>query len=127
MNLKYGKKVMNRILSSENVLKSHNSEKIINALKYNDNNLIEKNKMHLLVESLILINTIITGKNIMSQSNVKQSGYNKLYLFKEIIEDNLIQIQLISLMKKKISNENFYATLLKEIYPFYDRNEVLQK
>ena len=90
MNLKYGKKVMNRILSSENVLKSHNSEKIINALKYIDNNLIEKNKMHLLVESLILINTIITGKNIMSQSNVKQSGYNKLYMFKEIIEDNLI-------------------------------------
>ena len=59
--------------------------------------------------------------------DVKLSGCNKLYMFKEIIEDNLIQIQLISLMKKKISNENFYATLLKEIYPFYDRNEVLQK
>ena len=48
-------------------------------------------------------------------------------MFKEIIEDNLIQILLISLIKKKISNENFYATLLKEIQPFYDRNQVLQK
>ena len=55
--------------------------------------LLLKDNMYLTVDSLIDINNIITGLNniTLRKGNVKQCGYVKMYMNKDLIEDKLYQ------------------------------------
>ena len=79
--------------------------------------------MYLIVDSLIEINSIITGSNIITlrKGNVKPYGFNKMYMGKDLIEDQLYQI-IDQFNERKITPTKFYSILLNEIHPFYDGN-----
>ena len=61
---------------------------------------------------LIEINNIITGSNIttLSKVSVKHCGFHKMYMEKDIIEDNLNQI-IDQFIEKKIIPAKFYSIL----------------
>ena len=61
---------------------------------------------------LIEINNIITGSNIttFSKVSVKHCGFDKMYMEKDIIEDNLYEI-IDQFIEKKIIPKKFYSIL----------------
>ena len=62
--------------------------------------------------------TIITGSNNMTlrKVNVRPRGYNKMCIYKDLIEDNLYQL-LDQFNERKINHIHFYFTLLNNIHP----------
>ena len=64
--------------------------------------------MYLTVDSLTDINNIITGLNniTLRKGNVKQCGYVKMYMNKDLIEDKLYQF-VDQLNEKKITHSDF--------------------
>ena len=79
--------------------------------------------MYLTVDTKIEINNIITGSNniILRKINVKPYGFDKIYMDKDLIEDNLYQL-IYQFSERKITPVKFYSILLKKIYPLNDRN-----
>ena len=79
--------------------------------------------MQLTVQSLIRINNIITGLNYITlrKVNVNLYEFNKLFMGKDLIEDNLYQI-IDQVNERNITPINFYAILINKIHPLYDRN-----
>ena len=79
--------------------------------------------MQLTVQSLIKINNIITGLNYITLRKVKVNLYEfkKLFMGKDLIEDNLYQI-MDQVNERNITLINFYAILINKIHPLYDRN-----
>ena len=66
-------------------------------------------KTFLTVDSLIDINSIITGLNNITKGkiNAKPYGYEKMYMDKDLIEYKLYQL---------------IDQLINDMYPFYDGN-----
>ena len=79
--------------------------------------------MYLTVDSLIDINSIITGsKNFtLTKVNVKPYGYDKMYMYKDLVEDKLYEL-IDQFSETKINHRDFYFALLDNIHPFYDGN-----
>ena len=79
--------------------------------------------MYLTGDSLIEINNIIISSyNItFKKVNVKPYGLDKMYMDKELIENNLYQI-IYQFNERKITSTNFYSILLNKIHLFYDGN-----
>ena len=79
--------------------------------------------MYLTGDSLIEINNIIISSyNItFKKINVKPYGLDKMYMDKELIENNLYQI-IYQFSERKITSTKFYSILLNKIHPFYDGN-----
>ena len=80
-------------LVSEKELSNINCKRLKKTLIYIKNNLIDSdNSMHLIVDSLIDINNIITGSNSITlrKVNVKAYGCDKIYMDKDIIKINCI-------------------------------------
>ena len=79
--------------------------------------------MYLKVDSLVEINNIITGSDniTMRKVNVKADGFNKLYINKDLKEDQLNQI-IDEFNEREIINVKFYSILLTKIHLFYDGN-----
>ena len=77
--------------------------------------------MHLTVDSFIDIKNIITGSNNVTSNkvNVKVWGYNKMYIDKDLMEDNLHEL-IDEFNEKKINHMDFYFAFLSNIHPFYD-------
>ena len=82
-----------------------------------------KDSKILIVGSLIETNNIINGSNNINlrKVNVKQFGFDNMYIDKELIEDKFYQI-IDQLKERKITSTKFNSILLNKIYPFYDRN-----
>ena len=72
---------------------------------------------------MIGINNIITGPyNItLRKANVNPFGFGKMYMDKELIEDNFYQI-IHQFNERKITSTKFYSIPLNKIHPFYDGN-----
>ena len=84
------------------------------ALIYIINNLIDTDGgMYLTVDSLIEINDIGTGSNniTLRKVNVQPHGFDKIYMYKKLIHDQLYQI-IDQLNERKITSTKFYSTLL---------------
>ena len=82
-------------------------------MTYIKNYLIDfDNKMYLTVDSLMDINNIATGSNniFLRNINVKQCGYDKMYMNKDLIENKLQQLI------------DQFNELFDNIHPFYDGN-----
>ena len=79
--------------------------------------------MYLTVDSLIEINSLITGpKNItLRKIDVKPYGFDKMYMDKELMEDKLYQI-IDQFNEIKITSTKFYSIIVNKIHPFYDGN-----
>ena len=75
--------------------------------------------MYLTVDSLIEIKNIMTGSiNItLIKVNVKPYVFDKLYMDKQLIEDNLHQ-KMDQFNERKNTSTNFYSILLNKIHPF---------
>ena len=57
------------------------------------NNFIDSDyNMHMIVDSLIDINNIITGFSDITLRKVKPNKYDKMYMDKDLIEDKLHEI-----------------------------------
>ena len=78
--------------------------------------------MYLTVDSFIDIKNIITGSNNVTSNkvDVKIWGYNKMYMDKDLMEDDLHELIDESNEKKKINHRDFYFAFLSNIHPFYD-------
>ena len=65
--------------------------------------------MYLTVDSLIDINNLITGFNNITSTkvDVEPYGYDKMYMDKDLVEDNLHQLT-DQFNKRKISQKDFY-------------------
>ena len=77
---------------------------------YIKNNLIDSDGgIYSTVNSLIEINSIITGSNniTMGKINVKRYGFDKMHMDKELIEDKLYQI-IDQFNERKITTTKFY-------------------
>ena len=77
--------------------------------------------MYLTVDSFIDIKNIITGSNNVTSNkvNVKIWGYNKMYMDKDLMEDNLHEL-IDEFNEKKINHMDFYFAFLSNIHRFYD-------
>ena len=84
--------------------------------------------MYVKVEPLIEINSIITGSNniTLRKVNVRPYGFDKMYMDKELIEDNLYQI-IDQFNERKITSAKFHSILLNKVHPFYDGNSTTCK
>ena len=94
------------------------------ALVYIKNNIIDTyDGNYLTVDFLIEINDTITGSNniILRKVNLKQYGFDKMYMDKELIEDKLYQI-MDQFNERKIISTKFYSIPLNKMHPFYDGN-----
>ena len=92
------------------------------ALIYIKNNLIiSGNNVYLVIGLLIDINNIITGSNliILRKFNARPYGCEKMYLDKDLVEDELYQLK-DQLNKRKINHRDFYFVLLNNRHPFYE-------
>ena len=80
-------------------------------------------KKFLTVDSLIDINSIITGLNNITKGkvNAKPYGYEKMYMDKDLIKYKLYQL-IDQLIERKINLRYFCSVLLNDMYPFYDGN-----
>ena len=87
--------VIKEILISEKEFTETSYKILQKDLVYIEDNLIDSDGgMYLTVDSLIEINNIITGSNNITSRkvNVKPYGFDKMYMYKELIEDKLYQI-----------------------------------
>ena len=116
--------VIKEISISEKEFTEINYERLKKSFGLHKNNLIHSycNK-YLTVDSLIEINSIITGSyNItLRKVNVKPYGHDKMYIDKNLMEDKLHQI-IDQFNKRKIAPTNLYSILLNKIHPSYDIN-----
>ena len=88
------KDMLGNILISEKELNDINFKRLRNALLYIKTDFIDSgDNMCLTANSLIDINNIITGLNNISlrKVNVKPCIYNKMYMDKGFVEDELYQ------------------------------------
>ena len=88
------KDMLENILISEKELNDINFKRLRNALLYIKTDFIDSgDNMCLTANSLIDINNIITGLNNISlrKVNVKPCIYNKMYMDKGFVEDELYQ------------------------------------
>ena len=79
---------------------------------YIENDLIDSDgSMYLTDDLLIETNNIITGSNniTLRKVNVKPYGFDKMYMDKEIIEDKLYQMIVISM-----KTEHIYKNTIKQ-------------
>ena len=81
------------------------------------------NNMYLTADSMIEINNLITGSNniTLRNVNVKPYGFDKIYMYTNLIEDKLYQI-IYQFTKMKITPVKLYSILLHEIHQFCDGN-----
>ena len=72
------------------------------------NNFINSHyNMHMIVDSLIDINNIITGFNDITLRQVKPNKYDKMYMDKDLIEDKLYEI-IDQFNERKINHRDFF-------------------
>ena len=106
--------VIKEILISEKEFTETNYKILQKDLVYIEDNLIDSDGgMYLTVDSLIEINNIITGSNNITSRkvNVKPYGFDKMYTYKELIEDKLYQI-IDQFDERKTTSVKFYSILL---------------
>ena len=73
------------------------------------NNFIDSDyNMHMIVDSLIDINNIITGFNDITLRKVKPNKYDKMYMDKDLIEDKLHEI-IDQFNERKINDRDFFC------------------
>ena len=73
------------------------------------NNFIDSDyNMHMIVDSLININNIITGFNDITLRKVKPNKYDKMYMDKDLIEDKLHEI-IDQFNERKINDRDFFC------------------
>ena len=105
------------ILISQNEFIETNYKKLKKALVHIENNLIDSDGgMYLKVESLIEINNIITGSNniTLRKVNIKPYGFDKMYMDKELTEDELYQT-IDQFNERKFTSTKFYSILNTQI------------
>ena len=92
-------------------------------MEIHKNDLFDPDNMDLTVDSLIVINNIITNSNniALRKVNVKPYGYDKTYMDKDLIEDKLYK-SIDQFNKRNINHRDFYIALINNIYQFYDEN-----
>ena len=73
------------------------------------NNFIDSDyNMHMIVDSLIDINNIITGFSDITLRKVKPNKYDKMYMDKDLIEDKLHEI-IDQFNERKINDRDFFC------------------
>ena len=73
------------------------------------NNFIDSDyNMHMIVDSLIDINNIITGFSDITLRKVKPNKYDKMYMDKDLIEDKLHEI-IDQFNEWKINGRDFFC------------------
>ena len=84
--------------------------------------------MCLTIDTLIEKNNIITGKNniTLKKGNVKPYRFDKIYMVKQLIEDELYLI-IYQFVERRITSAKFYSIILNKIHPFYDGNHRMCK
>ena len=83
------------------------------------------NNFYLIVDSLIDIKNIIIGSNntTLRKVNAIPYGYDKMYMDKDLIEDELYQL-IDQFNERKTNHRDFYFVLLDVIHPLDDGNGV---
>ena len=117
--------IVKELLISEKKFTETNHKRLQKPLVYIKNGLTDSDRgKHLIVDSLIEINNIITGSNnsTLRKINVKPYGFDKMYVDKELIEDKLYQT-IDQFSERKITSTKFYSILLNKIHSFYDGND----
>ena len=113
-----------RILIEEKELSLLNFKRLTQALTYKNTELVTSDgDLLLTVDSLIILNNIITGSNNLSlrSVNVRPAFYKKQYLDFTKIKFELYK--LVDLFNDRyIKNRQFYQTFINEIHPFLDGN-----
>ena len=86
------------------------------------------NNMHLTVELLIDIYSIISSSNNITLKivNVKPHGFEEIHMDKDLIEDKLYQL-IDQLDERKTNRRYFSLALTDNIYPFHDGNGITCK
>ena len=86
------------------------------------------NNMHLTVELLIDIYSIISSSNNITLTivNAKPHGFEEIYMDKDLIEDKLYQL-IDQLDERKTNRRYFSLALIDNIYSFHDRNGITWK
>ena len=103
--------ILKGISISEKEFTKTSYEKFKKALVYIKNYLINSDgNMYMTVDFLIEINSLITGSNnvTLRKVNVKPYGLDKLYMDKDLIEDELYQI-IDQFNDGKITPVKFYS------------------
>ena len=73
------------------------------------NNFIDSDyNMHMIVDSLMDINNIITGFSDITLRKVKPNKYDKMYMDKDLIEDKLHEI-IDQFNVRKINGRDFFC------------------
>ena len=109
---------MNMVITyAEKLLENINFERLKSNLIDSDDN------TYFTVDLLIDINNIIAGSNdiTLRKVNVKPCGYDKMYIDKDLIEDELYQL-VDQFNEQKNNHRDFYSKLLDIIHPFYGAN-----
>ena len=86
------------------------------------------NNMHLTVELLIDIYSIISSSNniTLKTVNAKLHGFEEIYMDKDLIEDELYQL-IDQLDERKTNRRYFSLALIDNIHPFHDWNGITCK
>ena len=111
------------ILISEKEFTGTNYKRLQEVFYAIENNLIDIDSgMHLTVDSLIEMNNIITGSNniTLRKVNAKPYRFVKMYMDKELIEDELYQIIDHIQWEKNYIYKVLFNTF--KIHLFYDGN-----
>ena len=116
--------VIKEILISKKEFTDTNYKRFQKVLVYIENDLIDSDGgMYLIADSLIEKNNIITGTNniTLRKVDVKPYGFDKMYMDKELIENNLYEI-IDRFSERKITSTKSYSIPLNKIHLFYDGN-----
>ena len=118
--------VIKEMLISEKEFTETNYKRLQKTLFYMESNLIDSDGgMYLTVYSLTEINNIITGSIYVTLRKVIVKPYlikfDKMYMDKELIEEQLCQT-IDQFHERKTTSAKFYSILLNKIHPFYDGN-----
>ena len=116
--------VIKEILISKKEFTDTNYNRFQKVLVYIENDLIDSDGgMYLMADSLIEKNNIITGTNniTLRKVDVKPYGFDKMYMDKELIENNLYEI-IDRFSERKITSTKSYSIPLNKIHLFYDGN-----
>ena len=112
------------ILNEENELNHINFIRMIKACEFKNKELINKDgDLYLTVDSLIIINSYITGShNIqLRQINVKPAFHDKQYMDFTRIESELYTL-VDKFNERQRTPRRFFNTFLDKIHPFSDGN-----
>ena len=116
--------VIKEILISKKEFTDTNYKRFQKVLVYIENDSIDSDGgMYLMADSLIEKNNIITGTNniTLRKVDVKPYGFDKMYMDKELIENNLYEI-IDRFSERKITSTKSYSIPLNKIHLFYDGN-----